>query len=82
MVVARGRALASTTAMDLGALSTLRRTDSKLEGPFCRDEASVDEAEELAAATKTFLVEVVGGKVVHVRPPRRSPVPQTRGALG
>jgi hypothetical protein len=26
-------------------------------------------AEELAAATNTSLVEVVGGKVVHVRPP-------------
>jgi len=26
-------------------------------------------AEELAAATGTSLVEVVGGKVVHVRPP-------------
>jgi hypothetical protein len=26
-------------------------------------------AEELAAATNTFLVQVVDGKVVHVRPP-------------
>jgi hypothetical protein len=28
-------------------------------------------AEELAAATNTLLVEVVDGKVVHVRPPSR-----------
>ena len=33
-------------------------------------------AEELAAATNTSLVEVIGGKVVHVRPP--SPAPRSR----
>jgi hypothetical protein len=30
-------------------------------------------AEEVAAATNTFLVLVVDGKVVHVRPPESSP---------
>ena len=48
---------------------------SKLAVDACRVEPQLrarKRAEELAAATNTSLVEVVDGKVVHVRPP--SPV--------